>query len=453
MILVRRALYIPTDRPCGDAIRHGIAECAELRRETGEECLFLLAEHERHPREREHEELVRRYAREYGVTALPLTAEAWEGLADTLGRLAFPDLASRARLRSALLPRGVAYGSGPNKAAIVAAALGVDVLHRRDSDQEPQLVEGRPRYPGVLEAGAVGRPVAGLSVVNPQDALPHHGDAEVRFVGGTVYGDSPQDRRDVLAAGHEFAVRLQNLTRPESTSREEVSADVERYFTEELRTHHDEDFLELDPDVAKVEMGVSCVGGFFRELPEMPLPDTLGSDYRLRNLLSQLSSPVVYQSRKMRHIYRDDRKRQASLERVVDYALRDLRLVLLWIVSWRQAELIRAAPATYLRADGHIDNERIAASLEQALVETLPAVREAPARFAAIHRDAAAASSGELARRLSAVAEAAAKREEELAGDIVSGVGTYAWLVRVWPSVIAAAPGLSERIGGLLVHR
>ncbi|NEE23428.1 hypothetical protein G3M58_95375, partial [Streptomyces sp. SID7499] len=68
-----------------------------------------------------------------------------------------------------------------------------------------------------------------------------------------------------------------------------------------------------------------------------------------------------------------------------------------------QAELIRAAPATYLRADGHIDNERIAASLEQALVETLPAVREAPARFAAIHRDAAAASSGELARRLSAV--------------------------------------------------
>ncbi|MEV8510692.1 DUF6271 family protein [Dactylosporangium sp. NPDC051484] len=450
--MTERGLYVPTNRWSPDAIGHGLTECAQLREITGQKYLFMLVEHGGAETSAAHRTLLEQGVAEHDVPALHLTDAAWPAVAHVLVAAAGLTGGDAGRAAALLDPRDLAYGAGPNKAFLVAAALDIDVLHRRDSDLVPDVVDGVPRYPGVLEAGAIGRPLRDVAGLLGAEAVPAAlRDRRVDFVGSSYLGDAPQDRRDVLAAGLEHAVALQALTRPSGPATPGLADDVRDYFLAEGQRYHPDDHLELDADADRIELGVSCVQGVFRQLPEMPMIRTLGTDYRQRNLLTQLDAPVLFQSRKMRHVYGDERHVGRPVPGAVEYALRDLRLVLLWVASWRQRELIRAAPAAYLNPDGSLDAGRHADALRVALAETLPEIEAMPARFAAVYRNAAASTDGPLAARLGAVAKAASDRATDLVADVVRGVDDYCWLAERWPALVAAAPAAATELYPLIL--
>jgi hypothetical protein len=208
-------LYIPTNRSCVPAIASATAECAALAAETHEEHLLLLVEHDEGDRVAEHSAALDEDRARYGVPVLHLTVDAWRRVLS--GVLAESDLdaADRDRASNLLSRQGVAYGVGPNKAFLVAAALGVDTVHRRDSDHLPDTRNGRPGFPGLLETRAIGRPVREVSpIANADTVPPEQRDQIVLFTGSGMFGDPPHDRQELISAGEEFGVRVLGLSSP-----------------------------------------------------------------------------------------------------------------------------------------------------------------------------------------------------------------------------------------------
>src|SRR5262249_32952559 len=74
----------------------------------------------------------------------------------------YSDYATRERLRSLLMPKGIAYSGGANKAALLASALGLANLHRRDSDTLPAVVAGAPDFASGIERRLLGRDLSEL---------------------------------------------------------------------------------------------------------------------------------------------------------------------------------------------------------------------------------------------------------------------------------------------------
>ncbi|MGI9001656.1 MAG: DUF6271 family protein [Pseudonocardia sp.] len=432
-----RILYIPTNRLCVPAIGSATAECAALVGETGEEHIFLLVEHDNDDRIAEHSAALDEDRARHGVPVLHLTVDAWRRVLSAVLAESELDAADRDRAGTLLSRQGVAYGVGPNKAFLVAAALGVDTVHRRDSDHLPDTRDGGPGFPGLLETRAIGRSVREVSSIANADAVPREQwDQTVLFVGSGMFGDPPHDRQELIAAGEEFGVRVLGLSSP-WMSPENLVRDVRGYFVGESTIRYDDDHYEID-ESGRTELGVSCVRRMFLELPEMPISDTLGCDYCQKNLLYQLARPVVFHSRKMRHSY-DDRRRESAVESYVDYSMRDLRYVVLWPIWSRHNENIRADPAGFLRPDGSLDADRYVASFRSALAEKLPEAKGVGLRFAQVYRDAAAQVDGTHATRLSAVATEAERLGDEVARQVGDGVEEFCWLVERWGDLVRAA--------------
>ncbi|MGH8963750.1 MAG: DUF6271 family protein, partial [Actinomycetes bacterium] len=306
----------------------------------------LLVEHDDGDRISEHSAALDEDRSRHGVPVLHLTVSAWRRVLSGILAESGLDAADRDRAGNLLTRQGVAYGVGPNKAFLVSAALGVDTVHRRDSDHLPDTRDGGPTYPGLLETRAIGRPVREVSPITNADAVPpEQWDQIVLFTGSGMFGDPPHDRQELIAAGEEFGVRVLGLSSP-WMSPENLLRDVRGYFVGESTIRYDDDFYAID-DSGRTELGVSCQRRIFLELPEMPIPNTLGCDYFQKNLLYQLDRPVMFHSRKMRHSY-DARRAESSVESYVDYSMRDLRYVVLWPIWSRHNENIRANPATFL---------------------------------------------------------------------------------------------------------
>jgi hypothetical protein len=442
---VNSLLYVPTNRQCEPAIRYGVAECAALRDRTGAGHVFLLVEHQPGHYTRGHAELVRSLGQSLSVPVMHLTASSWLELSATIVRATGAGEPDQRRLHRLLNPRGTAYGAGPNKAYLVAAALGAENLYRRDSDHLPDYRDGEVAYPAILESAVIGRTLreAG-SLANAALVRDDQWDKTVYCVGSSMFGDAPLDRRDLIACGEQFALDLQSLSHP-GLSWGLLQEKMRNYLVDEPATRYDDDFYELDL-TGRAEIGVSCVRQTFRELPEMPMPSTLGCDYLGKNLLYQLGLPVVFHSRKMRHDYVAARKEQRNGAEHVDYAFRDLRYLLLRRVWNAHNQNIRRHTAAFVPLTGLIDGERYAASFEACLSEIAELTRGIAPDFAAIHRRAARAADGALSGRLNAVADAIDQRGASLAGEVENGIRDYCWLVRWWPRLVQSACGTAEGI-------
>jgi hypothetical protein len=439
---VTRIIHIPTNRPCLPAIRSALAESTLLTEQSGIEHLVLVVEHADAPHVAEHAEALA------GSRHVHLAPQRWNAqLAALLAESSLGE-AERAKAVELLAPSGVAYSAGPNKAFLVAAALGVDTLHRRDSDHLPDERADGPAYPGVLESRAIGKVLSQVTPLANAEAVPAaQAEEEVLFVGSGMFGDPPHDRRELIEAGERFGVEVLRLSSP-WMSDENLLRDVRGYFGSEPSVRYDEDFYEFD-DSGRTELGVSCLRQVFLQLPEMPLHDALGIDYFQKNLLYQLARPVVFHSRKMRHVYDAVRVAQTT-EAFVDYSMRDLRYVVLWPIWSRHNQNIRTEPSAFLRPDGSLDTVAYVASFRAALKEALPTREGIPARYAAVYREAASAAEKVSAERLSAVADEAERLGDELVRQVGAGIEDFCWLIERWPELIAAArrAGLSPASAG-----
>lgn len=445
-----RILYIPTNRPCLPAIGNGMTECSLMAEATGEEYVFVLVEHVDSPHVPDHAAVLAKEAAVSGIPALHLTVDAWERILERVLHNAGFDDGDRDKARELLTRQGVTYASGPNKAFLTAAALGVDTLHRRDSDHLPDAEEGTARFPGTMEVQAIGRRVRDVAPLRSAGSLaPQELDQEILFVGSGMFGDPAHDRRELIAAGEEFGVRILGLSSP-WLSHEKRLRDVRGYFTSEASVRYEEDFFQVD-DSGRTELGVSCLRRVFLDLPEMPIPDTLGCDYFQKNLLYQLSKPVMFQSRKMRHDHDAERK-QSTMAQFVDYSLRDLRYIVLWPIWSRHNENLRNAPPTFVRADGSLDTAWYAGSFRQALAEKSLEAKGTARGFAEVFRDASRQGTGDSATRLSAVADAADELGDRVVDQVATGIEEFCWLIERWHALVEAARSVDDTVASLLVR-
>jgi hypothetical protein len=431
-----RVIYMPSNRPGEDSLRDAIEETRFLQDVASDGYVFVLIEHGRE-HEGRHAEVLEKLTAGQDVGYLHLTRDKWDAaLARLLGACSFT-AAMRERVRRLLTPDAVAYSSGPNKCFLLAAALGVTVVHRRDSDQVADVRDGEKLFPGVLEAAAIGKAVTDLPGISSDAGRTSAAHAAIRFVGSGVFGDAGHDRRDLLAAGEDHVVTLDRLSRPGLTL-SEVKAAVHRKFAVEPALRLEEDFFDSD-DPAGVSVGVSCVKDIFYELPEMPIESMLGSDYFQKSLLGALGYPVVFHSRKMRHTYDAARSGNSDLAAVTSYALRDLRNVMFLPVRTSLCEEVRNRPGYFTDGDGRINPDRLADQLEAVYHKHAPDMREIPRRYSEIYAAAAGEAAPDTATRLRAVAAASALAEETVLDDIKNGVEGYSLLIRVWKELLANA--------------
>ncbi|HET8683393.1 MAG TPA: DUF6271 family protein, partial [Micromonosporaceae bacterium] len=406
---VARLLYIPTDRQCLPAIASGLREAAGMAA-AHSPCHVAVIEHREAAYLREHAGLLREAASgPLGAAVLHVTPALWRAFLDAvLHRTALPE-ADRCRVRALFPSPTVAYGAGPNKAALLAASLAARFLHRRDSDQVPDVRDGQPCYPYVLEVAAAGRTVAETATRWPlrngqpdqrHAAAPAAPAATVSLTGSGLVGDVSLDRRDLTDVAPELAAQVHALALPE-VPLEQLRSRLHAKYQQGPQVRHAADFFELDT-TGSTEMGNSCMVDRFLELPEMPAPETLATDYTVKNLLYQVGSPVLYHSRKMVHTYEQGRRVPTPLA-AARYALRDLRYLILRRVRTDLNREVVASPGRFVDAGGVVDGPAFAARYAEHLDRLLPTLHEIPARYGAIYAQATACAAGDAAARLSAI--------------------------------------------------
>jgi hypothetical protein len=440
----RSLVYVPTNRIARRAVDHGVRETAALPH-----CdTFVLVEHDRQAgRTRANAAAVEAARRRHPeVRTLHLTVPAWEAfLTGVLDRLGW-DPPDRARMFRLHAPGGVAYGVGPNKAALVAAALDVDLLHRRDCDQAPPTHAGQVAWPGVLERAAAGRPyreVATSPLWRGAAPATEVADLPVHFCGSSLSGDPALDLADLLAVDPGLAGRVHALADPAADPADTTRRLVGKYV-DNVEEPYLADHLSADR-TGLTEAGVSCVYRAFRWLPDLVLEGTIGTDYTVKNLLYQLDWPVVFHSRKMVHEYDADRRHTPA--HAASYAGRYLRYLLMRRIRTSLNRRIRERPHRYLRPDGTIDAGVYAGDYLHHLDAHRAELPQVARTFVDVHATAADRAEGEVAVRLRAVHAAAIRSADDAVAAVGAGLADFHWLCVRWPQVVAAATDTPVRQG------
>jgi Family of unknown function (DUF6271) len=432
-----RILYLPVHRPSLETVRQNLREAEALQTLTGDEVVYAVIEHWDAPFVSLHAGVLEELAAACAVRVEHVTRPRWELLLTRLVervRLAEPVAARLCRL---LHPTSVAYGAGPNKAALLAFAVSAEILHRRDSDHlVARQPDGAPRYPSVLEASAIGRRAD--TVTTRSWPKPEMGELPVLLVASSMSGDPAHDRRDLFETRPDLVAELHELTGAPREPAAQLAA-VTRYFRDEWDIDYAEDFVE--PDLTgRGEVGVSCVRTLFEWLPEMPIADTLGCDYLQKNLTYQMELPIAFHSRKMIHRY-DVTRTEPGLDTAIDYALRDARYVLLRHVWVRANDLLRANRTSVLDGLRAADSSDYIAAFETARRADESYLHDVARRYSDIHARGARLAAGDRAARLRAIATASADHAARLVEDVLSGVDDFVFLTALWPRLRAAASG------------
>ena len=448
-------LYVPTHRPALDSVAAYVRETAFLSRLTRAPVAFALVEAQDGPWVQAHAHLLYELGQELNLDTYHITAEWFEGwLRVLLEELELPQAQADYFMRL-LHPPGLAYGAGPNKAALLGAALGARVLHRRDSDTLPsRSAADVERYPVALELRAITRRLDQIRLRRPNGDRDARGappgrsslppvqlqdqpepsatppEDVVHLVATTYSGDPPVDHRALLEAGIEFPLRIEALSAP-GQSAVELAAELQESLVAEPARNYPEDFLELD-ETGRVEMGASCSADLWRAIPELPMVDTLGSDDVVKNLLNVLQHPVIFHARKVLHRY-DAERAAAKPDNIASYALCKLRQILLSRVLLSGAE---GAQSSGLALDSTLLRELFARA--RAAVDPAQ-LRDVIAEFARVHATAANRTTGRVRDGLVSAAQAVERAGGQLIDQVLSGIDDYTQLLDVWPGLIDVA--------------
>lgn len=186
-------------------------------------------------------------------------------------------------------------------------------------------------------------------------------------------------------------------------------------------------------------MSACALSKAFRDLPEMPLAGTLGTDYLRRNLLRHLGRPLIFHSRKVRHRYDEDRLRQIRPAAVNAYAQRDLRHLILWPILVRHHDTLQRSPELFLTDTGGLEVSRYMDSISTARDHVTPEVADLPSRFPAIYRTAARIVKDRVvAARLHGVADSV-ESGPDFVREVIEGVDDFCFLLRHWCALVNAA--------------
>ena len=425
----RICLALPTNRSCTDTIAALHAEAAYGAATFDVEIHVLILDSSDPHTYAAHRAVVDTLAEVPNVTVHLLDEAAQQVILDAAIRASGLD--EPERIRTLMLPDGVSYGACTNRAFLIAAALGCESVHRRDSDSSYQSAHGRPVFPIHHELGGVGLRAAEVTGLVTESTLdPAHAERTVVIAGASFVGELSVDIGEIERLDNDVYHEVVSLWAPGDWSEEQKrELVVESFRGAGLDPFvHDHSVLGL-VDPMRVDM---CNIAFHRDayerVPLLPALDTIGSDYFLMHAIHDAGLPGVLHNRHIVNYYTEERRTD---EGFVAYQLRFAKFFLSMLyLNFIYERMAEAGPALLdehdrLRTEAIADLARRSALLDPA---------ENRWRLDVIER-----CYRKLGGRYADFAESLERRGPELIERARVDIEEFALLIEVWPTLVRGA--------------
>ncbi|WP_405912428.1 DUF6271 family protein [Streptomyces sp. NBC_00963] len=309
----RICLTLPTNRACAATISAMRAEARYAAAHFDVEVHLLILDSSDERDFAEHAEVAGEATGTPQVVVHHLDEAEQRSLLRHLISLA--DVAKPDLLLDLMLPSGVSYGACTNRAFLIAAALGCDSLHRRDSDSTYQALDGEPVFPVHHELMSLGkRALDAVDGVSETRLDPAHAQRTVSLVGASFVGELSVDVGEIQQLDPAVYHDVVSLWAPRAWSDEARRQLVAEAFTgagTDLFTHDHSTVGLVDP--MRVDMcNISFHRDVYESVPLPPATDTIGSDYFLMHLVHDAGLPGVLHNRHIVNFYTGERRTDAG---------------------------------------------------------------------------------------------------------------------------------------------
>lgn len=302
-------LTLPTNRACAATIAAVNEEAAYAARHFGAEVHLLILDSCDDAVRAEHARAVRDLPAAPHVVVHHLDEEHQRGflrrVVDRAG-LDKPD-----PVLDLMLPDRLSYGACTNRAFLIAAALGCESVHRRDSDSRYQVVDGVTLFPVRHELASLGKRAADAAGAVDETALdPRYAHRPVTMVGASFVGEMSVDVSEMERLDRRVYDTVVSLWAPAAWTEERKRSLVEEsfrgagprpYFTRDHAT-----LTVVDP--MRVDMCNIAFHGVHEQVPLPPATDTIGSDYFLIHLVHDTALPGVLHNRDIVNFHTAERR-------------------------------------------------------------------------------------------------------------------------------------------------
>ncbi|MFE9426454.1 DUF6271 family protein [Kitasatospora sp. NPDC006697] len=421
-------LALPTHRECAATIAAVAAEAAYAIDRFGVEVVYLILDSTEPATFTRHAAAVGALPATANLTVLHLDEEAQHRfLSEVIAR---SDCPRPELIMDLMLPAAVSYGACTNRAFLIAAALGCDSVHRRDSDIEFQTHDGDPLFPVHHELTALGRPAAEVAAyVSEVDLDPLDLDKPVVTAGASYLGEMSVDIEEVKRSNPQAYHDIVSLWAAEGTSEEEKRELVAESFTGAggeafVRDHS---VLCLVPPM-RVDMGNISYHRVHEEVPLPPMAETIGSDYFLIHLVPDSRLPGVLHNRHVINRHTPERKTDAAFHpyhlRLTKFFLSMLYLHVIYRRLQEEGHRL-LGPGYRIRAD------RVAAIVRESTgLDRAPNIRRLD-RLERAYRT--------LGGRYAVFAERLGPLRDQLLAEAAQDMAEFALLIDAWAPLMAAA--------------
>ncbi|MEV5868330.1 DUF6271 family protein [Streptomyces tendae] len=332
-----------------------------------------------------------------------------------------------------MLPDGLSYGACTNRAFLIAAALGCESVHRRDSDSRYQRVDGRTVFPVHHELLSLGERAADAAagVTEPVALDDDLRGRRVAMVGSSFVGELSVDIAQIRDADPAVYHDVVSLWAPEGWSAEQKRALVEESFTgagTEPFTADRSLLTVVDP--MRVDMcNIAFHGPTVSErVPLPPARDTIGSDYFLIHLVHDARLPGVLHNRNIVNYYTGERRTGPGF---LAYQTRFAKFLLSMLYFHHVYDRMAEAGDALLDEHGRVRPAAVAAlARESTALDTAENVRRLDALDSAYRR---------LGGRYTEFADLLAARRARLLDEARGDMADFALLTEAWESMVTAA--------------
>ncbi|GAB1640246.1 DUF6271 family protein [Krasilnikovia sp. MM14-A1259] len=424
-------LTVPTHRECAATIAAVAAEASYGAAYFGVEVVLLILDSTEDATFARHAAAVNAIPATPNVSVLHLDEEAQRRFLRRV--IAHAGMSRPELICDLMLPDRVSYGACTNRAFLIAAALGCESVHRRDSDIEFQEHAGVPVHPIHHELRWLGRRAADVaSQVSESDIDQALADRPVVTVGASYIGEMSVDIDDIRRRDPQAYHDIVSQWAAEGSTAEQKRDLVAESFTGAGNEPFTGDHTVLGlVDPMRVDMGNISYHRVYEEIPLPPMAETIGSDYFLIHLVPDSRMPGVLHNRHVVNRHTPERKTDAAFH---PYHLRlakfFLSMLYLHVIYQRLGEA-----GERLLDDGHrVRPDRVAAIVrDSTLLDRAPNVRRLDELDRAYRR---------LGGRYAVFADHLAARRDELLAEAADDMAQFALLIDAWAPLVRAAKAI-----------
>ncbi|MFI5733253.1 DUF6271 family protein [Kribbella sp. NPDC051587] len=423
----RICLALPTDRACAPMLRELADEAAYAVSNFDVEITLLILDSSSPADFGEHVRVLAELPLAPGVDVVHLD-EAAQGvfLQQVIkdAGVAEPD-----RILHLMLPGSRSYGACTNRAFVIAAALGCDSVHRRDSDCTYQELDGTKIFPIHHELTIGTTAAAARDRVSTIELGPDSDDLPVVMAGASFIGDMSVDIDDIRQRDPEIYYNVVSLWAPGDATEAEMRELVADSFTGAGTAPFVADQSALTVvDPFRVDMSNIAFHRIQEQVPLPPATDTIGSDYFLLHLVQDAGLPGVLHNRHIVNLHTGERKTDAGF---ASYQLALTKFFLSMLYLWDIYAGLGKAGSSLRDDKGDVDAAAVAEIVRRSI--DLP-IDENVDRL-----DRLGAAYEQLGGRHAAFAETLVGRREQLLGEARQDMDDFAVLIDVWQSLITAS--------------